>query len=225
MILVLHFLHQIKVLVVDDKRPLISHSQFAKLIGGSREIGTMKEGKKSGYYVARDPRVPPEIGGGIEVDKPVHDVGAIKEHFEDVKHLASKVVPTGWMKGRAATPKEKENVYQGVWTEGGKRYLDVSDRIGDRASRSSLREALERGIGQHQLAIWAAGSGRSLPTHFKTETGTKIVNPAAEMQISYLKGQEAESARRRGMSSGQRKAEKSEAIAAWEKAFPKTGRE
>ena len=206
-------------------REVVSHSQFAGLVGGSREIGTMKEGKKSGYYVARDPRVPPAVGGGIEDIKSAHDVNAIKEHFEDVKATASKVVPTGWMKGRAATPKEQANVHQGIWTEGGKAYLDVSDRIGGRASRSSLREALERGIGQHQLSIWAAGSEQALPTHFKTETNQKIVNPAAQMQIGYLKGQEAESARRRNMSSGQRKAEKNEAIAAWEKAFPKTGRE
>ena len=204
-----------------DNRPVVSHTQFAGLVGGSREIGTMKEGKKSGYYVARDPRVPPEVGGGIEDIKSAHDVGAIKEHFEDVKHLASKVVPTGWMKGRAATPKEKENIDQGVWTEGGKRYLDVSDRIGDRASRSSLREALERGIGQHQLAIWAAGSQKALPTHVTDRSGRKVVNPSAEKQIEYLSAQEKESTRRRKMSKGQREAEKSEAIAAWEKAFPK----
>lgn len=213
-----------------DNRPVVSHTQFAGLVGGSREVGTMKEGKKSGYYVARDPRVPPEVGGGIEDIKSAHDVGAIKEHFEDVKHIASKVVPTGWMKGRAATPKEQENIHQGVWTEGGKAYLDVSDRIGGRASRSSLREALERGIGQHQLSIWAAGSGQSLPVHTKgigpkrepIASQTKIVNPSAQMQIGYLKGQEAESARRRNMSAGQRKAERDEALAAWEKAFPKT---
>ena len=203
-------------------RNIISHSQFAKLEGGSRELGTMKEGTKGGYYVARDPRIPVEIGGSEELTASTHDVGSIQEHFKKMKDIAGKVVPTGWMKGRAATPAEQSRIHQGVWTEDGKAYLDVSDRIGDRASRSSLREALERGINQHQLSIWASGSGQSLPTHMKTETGTKVVNPAAEMQISYLKGQEAESQRRRNMSSGQRKAEKTEALAAFDKAFPKT---
>ena len=203
-------------------REIISHSQFAKLPGGSRELGTMKQGKGSGYYVSRDPRIPVEIGGSEELTASTHDVGSIKEHFQKMKDIASKVVPTGWMSGRAATPKESANVHQGVWTSGGKAYLDVSDRIGGRASTSSLREALERGINQHQLAIWAAGSGKSLATHIEGEHGQKIVNPSAVKQIGYLKAQEAESKRRRNMSSGQRKREKAEALEAFDKAFPKT---
>lgn len=207
-----------------DRRPIISDAQFSKLLGGSREAVTGKKGKSSGYYVSRDPDVPLEIGGGLEEQKPSHDVGAIKEHMGLVKDVASKVVPLGWMRGRAATPKERENVHQGIWQSGGTSYLDVSDRIGGRASTSSLREALERGISQKQLGIYAAGSSRTLTTHFEDENKRKIVNPSAVKQIDYLKSKEKESKRRRNMSKGQREAEKNEAIAAWEKAFPEKGK-
>ena len=78
-------------------RNIISHSQFAKLEGGSRELGTMKEGTKGGYYVARDPRIPVEIGGSEELTASTHDVGSIREHFQKMKDIASKVVPTGWL--------------------------------------------------------------------------------------------------------------------------------
>ena len=169
-----------------DSRKIISHSQFANLEGGSRELGTMKEGRKGGYYVSRDPRVPVEIGGSLEKTASTHNVGAIQSHFEDMKALASKIVPTGYMKARAATPEEREAVHQGIWTDKGTAYLDVSDRIGKRASESSLREALHRGISQNQLAIWAAGSQKSLSTHIEDEHGRKQVNPAAEKTLSYL---------------------------------------
>lgn len=207
-----------------DNRPIISDMQFSKLPGGSREVLTGKQGKGSGYYVSRDPRVPMEVGGGLEETKDSHDVAGIKEHLSKIKDVASKVVPTGWMSGRAATKSERANVHQGIWQEGGKSYLDVSDRIGGRASTSSLREALQKGIQHNQWAIWAAGSKQALATHVTDKSGRKVVNPSAEKQVEYLKAQEQESARRRNMSKGQRKAEKTEAIAAWEKAFPEKGK-
>lgn len=206
-----------------DRRPIISDVQFSKLMGGSREALTGKQGKGSGYYVSRDPNVPLEIGGGLEEVKSSHDVAGIREHMRLVKDVASKAVNLGWMRGRAATKEEQANVHQGIWQSGGKSYLDVSDRIGGRASTSSLREALERGISQKQLGIYAAGSGRTLTTHFEDENKKKVVNPSAVKQIEYLKSQEKESKRRRNMSKGQREAEKNQAIAAWEKAFPEKG--
>lgn len=204
---------------------MISHEEFAGLEGGSRKLTTGKSGEGSGYYVSRDPRVPMEVGGGLENIGSLHDVKKVTEHFQKAKEIAGKVVPTGWMKGRAATAKEKENIHQGIWQdkETGKSYLDISDRVGERASRSSLREALERGIAHNQLAIYAAGTGKSLPTHFETETKQKIVNPAAEMQVSYLKQQEKEAKQRKNMSPKKKAHEKAKALEAFDKAFPKKG--
>lgn len=207
-----------------DKRPIISDAQFSKLAGGSREVLTGKQGKGSGYYVSRDPRVPMEIGGGLEETKDSHDVAGIKEHLSKIKEVASKVVPTGWMRGRAATKKERSNIHQGIWQEGGKSYLDVSDRIGGRASTSSLREALQKGIEHNQWAIWAAGSKQALATHVTDKSGRKVPNPSAVKQVEYLKSQEEQSYRRSKMSKGQKAAEKNEALAAWEKAFPEKGK-
>ena len=204
---------------------MISNEEFAGLKGGSRKLTDSKPGKGSGYYVSRDPRVPMEVGGGMEEIGKLHDVKTVSEHFKRAKEIAGKVVPLGWMRGRAATAKEKENIHQGIWqdTESGKSYLDISDRIGGRASRSSLREALERGIAHNQLAIYAAGTGKSLPTHFETETKQKVVNPAAEMQIGYLKQQETEARQRKNMSPKKKAHEKAKALEAFDKAFPKKG--
>ena len=209
---------------MSDRRPVISDVLFAHLPGGSRELATNKQGKGSGYYVSRDPRMPVEIGGSPEEISGLTNPAAVKYHLEKIKGVAEKVVPTGWMKGRSATAKESENVHQGIWQDEAdkKTYLDVSDRIGGRASRSSLEEALTRGIAQKQLGVYAAGAGQTLPTHFEDSvTKAKSVNPAAEMTIGYLKSQREESARRRNMSAGAKKAEKDAALAAFDKAFPK----
>jgi hypothetical protein len=91
-------------------------------------------------------------------------------------------------------------VHQGIWQDedSKKTYLDVSDRIGGRASRSSLEEALTRGINQKQLGVYAAGSGKTLTTHFQDSvTGSKSVNPAATMALGYLKQQREESKQRK----------------------------
>ena len=195
-----------------DSRPIISHSEFAKLAGGSRELKTMKQGTRGGYYVSRDPRVPVEVGGGVEKTASTHDTAGIQSHFEEMKHTAAKVVPTGWMKGRAATPEESAAVHQGVWTHEGTAYLDVSDRIGKRASESSLREALSRGVAQNQLAIWSAGPGKSLTIHHEDEHGNKKVNPAVEKTLGYLNERQAQRAKWRNMSKGQREDVKQRAI-------------
>jgi hypothetical protein len=102
------------------------------------------------------------------------------------------------MKARAATPTESANVHQGIWQDEGKTYLDVSDRVGGRASRSSLETALSRGISQKQLGVYAAGAGKTLPIHSQDQsTGIKTVNPAVEMTLGYLQKQREESAQRR----------------------------
>lgn len=183
---------------MSDNRPVISDRQFAHLPGGSREVATGKAGKGSGYYVSRDPRVPVHMGGSEEVIGGLSDTHTVAEHMHDIKGVAEKVVPTGWMKARKATPAESANVHQGIWQDEGKTYLDVSDRIGERASRSSLETALSRGISQKQLGVYAAGAGKTLTTHFQDSvTGAKTVNPAATMTLGYLKQQREESAQRR----------------------------
>jgi hypothetical protein len=185
---------------MSDNRPIISDRQFAHLPGGSREVATGKAGKGSGYYVSRDPRVPVSMGGSEEVIGGLSDTKTVAEHMNDIRGVAEKVMPTGYMKARGATPEESANVHQGIWQDEGskKTYLDVSDRIGGRASRSSLEEALTRGINQKQLGVYAAGSGKTLTTHFQDSvTGSKLVNPAAEMTIKYLQQQREESAQRR----------------------------
>lgn len=208
---------------MSDNRPVLSSSQFAHLLGGSREIATGKQGKGSGYYVSRDPRIPVEMGGSKETVGGLADVSKVREHLAQIKGIAEKVMPTGWMKARAATPSESANVHQGIWQdeESKKTYLDVSDRIGGRASRKSLQEGLQRGIDQKQLAIYAAGSGKSLPTNTEDKFGTKTPNPAAELTLGYLKKQNSESAARRKMSKSAKNKEKNEALAAFDKAFPR----
>ena len=183
---------------MSDNRPIISSAQFAHLPGGSREIATGKAGKGSGYYVSRDSRVPVEVGGSEEKISGLTDPQAVAEHLNNIKGIAEKVVPTGWMKARGATPTESANVHQGIWQDKGKTYLDVTDRIGERASRSSLETALSRGISQRQLGVYAAGAEKTLPTHFEDKTTGKFtVNPRAEMTLKYLKQQREESAQRR----------------------------
>jgi len=208
---------------VSDNRPVLSDAQFANLLGGSREIATGKQGKGSGYYVSRDPRMPVEMGGSKETVGGLADVGKVREHLEAIKGKAEKVMPTGWMRARSATPTESANVHQGIWQdeESKKTYLDVSDRVGGRASRKSLAEGLSRGIEQKQLAIYAAGSGRVLPTNTEDKFGTKTPNPAAEMTLNYLNKQNAESAARRKMSRGAKMKEKKETLAAFDTAFPR----
>jgi hypothetical protein len=208
---------------MSDNRPVLSDSQFAHLLGGSREIATGKQGKGSGYYVSRDPRMPVEMGGSKETVGGLADVGKVREHLEEIKGKAEKVMPTGWMQARAATPTESANVHQGIWQDqdSKKTYLDVSDRIGGRASRKSLAEGLSRGIEQKQLAIYAAGSGKVLPTNTEDKFGTKTPNPAAEMTLNYLNKQNAESSARRKMSKGAKMKEKNEALAAFDTAFPR----
>jgi hypothetical protein len=190
---------------MSDNRPIISDTQFAHLPGGSREVATGKAGKGSGYYVSRDPRVPVNMGGSEEVIGGLSDTKTVAEHMSDIKGVAEKVMPTGYMKARGATPKESANVHQGIWQDedSKKTYLDVSDRIGGRASRSSLEEALTRGINQKQLGVYAAGSGKTLTTHFQDSvTGSKSVNPAATMTLNYLKQQREESTQRRRVTPG-----------------------
>lgn len=198
-----------------DNRPVISNVEFAHLPGGSREIATGKIGKGSGYYVSRDPRLPVEAGGSEELKTALADTQSVKEHLENIKGIAEKIVPTGWGSIRAATPEESANVHQGIWQDKGKTYVDVSDRIGGRASRSSLETALSRGISQRQLGVYAAGTGQTLPTHFENEkTGMKTVNPAAVMTLGYLKQQREESAQRRKIT----KADKAKALEALKQA-------
>lgn len=202
---------------MSDNRPVLSDAQFAHMLGGSREIATGKAGKGSGYYVSRDPRVPLEAGGSREVTGGLSDPTTVSQHMSDIKGVAEKIVPTGFMKARAATPEESANVHQGIWQdpESNKTYLDVSDRIGGRASRSSLEEALSRGIDQKQIGIYAAGSGKVLPTHFEDpKTGAKTVNPAAEMVVGQLKEQRKQSKERRKVTPKQ----KAEALEAFRKA-------
>jgi hypothetical protein len=208
---------------MSDNRPVLSDAQFSHLLGGSREVATGKQGKGSGYYVSRDPRIPVEMGGSKETVGGLADVHTVRAHLESIKGKAEKVMPTGWMKARGATPTESANVHQGIWQdeESKKTYLDVSDRVGGRASRKSLQEGLQRGIDQKQLAIYAAGSGKVLPTNTEDKFGTKTPNPAAELTLGYLKKQNAESAARRKMSKGAKNKEKNEALAAFDAAFPR----
>lgn len=208
---------------MSDNRPVLSDVQFSHLLGGSREIATGKQGKGSGYYVSRDPRVPVYMGGSQETVGVLADTHTVRQHLDDIKGVAEKVVPTGWMKARAATPSESSNVHQGIWQDekSKKTYLDVSDRVGGRASRKSLAEGLSRGISQRQLTIYAAGSGKVLPTNTEDKFGTKTPNPAAEMTLNYLNKQNEESARRRKMSKSAKEQEKNAALAAFDKAFPR----
>lgn len=192
-----------------DNRPILSDAQFAHMLGGSREIATGKAGKGSGYYVSRDPRVPLEAGGSREITGGLSDARMVSEHMRDIKGVSEKVVPTGFMSARAATPAESANVHQGIWQDpdSKKTYLDVSDRIGGRASSSSLEEALSRGISQKQIGVYAAGSGKTLPTHFEDpKTGAKTVNPAAEMVVGHLKAQRQQSKERRKITPKQKAA-------------------
>jgi hypothetical protein len=194
---------------MSDNRPVISDVQFAHMLGGSREVATGKAGRGSGYYVSRDPRVPVEAGGSNEVIGGLSDVPAVSEHMRSIKGVAEKVVPTGYMRARAATPEESANVHQGIWQDENskKTYLDVSDRIGGRASSSSLEEALTRGIDQKQLGVYAAGAGKTLTTHFEDEkTGQRTVNPRAENVVASLKEQREISKARRKVTPKQKAA-------------------
>lgn len=182
---------------MSDNRPVVSHAEFAASYGGSRELVSGKKGKRGGYYVSRDPRLPVEQGGSPEAtSNKAFDTEAVAAHHKDIKDVASKIVPTGFGTTRAATSKESENVHQGIWndTESGKTYLDVSDRV------PSLSTALKRGIEQKQLAIWAAGKGAELPTHHMDEKGNKTVNPAASMVAESYGKKEQEWNDRRKMS-------------------------
>jgi hypothetical protein len=73
---------------MSDNRPVLSDAQFANLLGGSREIATGKQGKGSGYYVSRDPRMPVEMGGSKETVGGLADVGKVREHLEAIKGKA-----------------------------------------------------------------------------------------------------------------------------------------
>ena len=189
---------------MSDNRPVLSSAEFASMPGGSREVVSGKQGKRGGYYVSRDPRLPVEAGGSPEaVSGRPFDTQAVHEHLNDIKHTASKIVPTGFGKVRAATPAESANVHQGIWNdpESKKTYMDVSDRI------PSLSTALKRGIEQKQLAIWAAGKGTELPTHHIDDKGNKTVNPAAAMVAESYGKKEQEWNDRRKMSKGAKKTE------------------
>lgn len=193
-----------------DNRPVLSHSQFAQSYGASREYLTGKRGKKGGYYVSRDPRIPVEAGGGVEtVSNKPFDVEEAAAHFTETKDVATKTFPTEQGTVRMPTAKERENVHQGVWTDEktGKTHLDISDRV------SSLSEGLRRGVNQNQLGIYAAGAGKTLPTRFEDEKGFRRDNPAAVMVAkSYAKKEEEWKGRRR-MS----KKQKSAALAAMDR--------
>lgn len=182
---------------MSDNRPVISNQEFAKMPGGSRELVSGKAGKRGGYYVSRDPRLPVEKGGSPEAtSNSSFDTKAVTAHREDVKNMASKIVPTGFGTTRPATPKESANVHQGIWNdpESNKTYMDVSDRI------PSLSTALKRGIAQKQLAIWAGSKGTELVTHHMDEKGNKTVNPAAAMVAESYGKKEQEWNDRRKMS-------------------------
>lgn len=210
-------------------KKVLSDSQFAGLFGGSRSVTTGESGPNSGYYVSRDPRVPVEIGGSEEVTAPAHSEEAVRSHLSRIKGVAEKVVPTGWMRGRAATPKEKANVFQGTWTDEGKTYLDVSDRIGGRASESSLKEALTRGLNQKQLGVYAAGAGKTLPIHkvnptattksgkviklYKPEEEGKLLpNPAVEKVVKNLDSRAATAAENKKLTKKQRQAKRQKSL-------------
>lgn len=186
-----------------DNRPVLSHAQFAQSYGASREYLTGKRGKKGGYYVSRDPDVPAEAGGGIEsISSKPFDVEEAAAHFRTTKDIATKTFPTEHGTVRMPTKKEQENIHQGVWTdtESGKTYLDISDRV------SSLSEGLRRGIKQKQLGIYAAGSGKTLTTHFQDEKGRKTVNPRAAMVAESYGKKEEQWKERRKMSKKKRQA-------------------
>lgn len=180
---------------MNDNRPVLSHSQFAQSYGASREYLTGKRGKRGGYYVSRDPRIPVEAGGGVEeVSNKPFDVESSAAHFYETKDIATKTFPTEQGTVRMPTKKEQANIHQGVWTDEstGKTHLDISDRV------SSLSEGLRRGINQNQLGIYAAGSGKTLPTKFEDEKGFRTVNPRAAMVAeSYGKKEEEWKAQRR----------------------------
>lgn len=162
----------------EDNRPVLSHAQFAKSYGASREYLTGKRGKKGGYYVSRDPRIPVEAGGGVEsVSHKPFDVEEAAAHFYETKDVATKTFPTEQGTVRMPTKKEQKNIHQGVWTDEktGKTHLDISDRV------SSLSEGLRRGVNQNQLGIYAAGRGKTLPTRFEDDKGFRRDNPAAVM--------------------------------------------
>lgn len=178
-----------------DNRPILSHTQFAQSYGASREYLTGKRGKKGGYYVSRDPRIPVEAGGGVEeVSSRPFDVEAAAAHFTTTKDVATKTFRTEEGTARYPTAKERENIHQGIWTDTdtNKTYLDISDRV------SSLSEGLRRGLKQNQLSIYAAGSGKTLPTRIEDKSGFRRDNPAAKMVAeSYGKKEQEWKARRR----------------------------
>lgn len=173
---------------MNDNRPVLSHAQFAQSYGASREYLTGKRGKKGGYYVSRDPRIPVEAGGGVESVSPKpFDVEEAAAHFYETKDVATKTFPTEQGTVRMPTSKEQANIHQGVWTDEktGKTHLDISDRV------SSLAEGLRRGVNQNQLGIYAAGAGKTLPTRFEDDKGFRRDNPAAVMVAeSYGKKEE-----------------------------------
>lgn len=186
-----------------DNRPVLSHAQFAKSYGASREYLTGKRGKRGGYYVSRDPRVPAEAGGGVEeISSKPFDVEAAAAHFHETKDIATKSFPTEQGTARMPTPKERANVHQGIWTdtESGKTYLDISDRV------SSLSEGLRRGMKQNQLGIYAAGSGKTLPTRIEDEKGFRRDNPRAAMVAESYGKKEEQWKARRSMSKKQKSA-------------------
>ena len=162
--------------------------------GGSRRLSDMTEGPKSGYYVARDPDTAVEHGGSRE-DKGEEGTGSeadVKEHYDEVRARGAM---------RALPGNNPREVYQGKW----KQYLDVSDRY--TASTHGLMHALQHGMANVQLSVWAAhnpvhgeefgpGDKRDVTTTMESkETGEKTGHPlGVRMVANALHAQEAQRA-------------------------------
>jgi len=123
---------------------IISDAQFAGLEGGSRNLETLKEGPSHGYYVSRDPDTRVRDGGSFEATVDDHTPEDVRAHADLVNE---EPVPTN----HSAAP---EGAYQGTWSDGDKRYLDVSDRYSK--STAGLMHALQHGMANAQLAMYTA---------------------------------------------------------------------
>lgn len=186
-----------------DNRPVLSHVLFANNYGASREYLTGKRGKRGGYYVSRDPRIPVEAGGGVEtVSSKPFDAEEAAAHFTETKDVATKTFRTEQGTVRMPTEKERENIHQGIWMDEktGNTHLDITDRV------SSLSEGLRRGVNQNQLGIYAAGAGKTLPTRFEDNKGFRRDNPAAVMVAKSYGKKEQEWKARSRMSKKQKSA-------------------
>jgi len=127
---------------------IISDAQFSGLDGGSRNVETHEQGPSHGYYVSRDPDTRVRDGGSFEAKVADHTPEDVQAHMQLINEDGAATA------GTASSGQSSKETYQGTWSEGKDRYLDVSDRYSK--STAGLMHALQHGMANTQLAMYSA---------------------------------------------------------------------